>query len=83
MKNSLVANPVLRQLLLAQPGKLIGGAILAALTAVAGMALLGLSGWFITATSIAGLHASTAVLFDVFGPSAGIRLLAIGRTGSR
>ncbi|TDY36321.1 ATP-binding cassette domain-containing protein [Janthinobacterium sp. 75] len=83
MKNSLVANPVLRQLLLAQPGKLIGGAMLAALTAVAGMALLGLSGWFITATSIAGLHASTAVLFDVFGPSAGIRLLAIGRTGSR
>ena len=83
MKNSLVANPVLRQLLLAQPGKLIGGAMLAALTAVAGMALLGLSGWFITATSIAGLHASTAILFDVFGPSAGIRLLAIGRTGSR
>ncbi len=83
MKTSLVANPVLRQLLLAQPGKLIGGALLAALTAVAGMALLGLSGWFITATSIAGLHASTAILFDVFGPSAGIRLLAIGRTGSR
>ncbi|MCC7599228.1 ATP-binding cassette domain-containing protein [Janthinobacterium sp. FW305-129] len=83
MKNSLALHPVLRQLLLAQPGKLIGGALLAALTAVAGMALLGLSGWFITATSIAGLHASTAILFDVFGPSAGIRLLAIGRTGSR
>ncbi|MGK5029613.1 amino acid ABC transporter ATP-binding/permease protein [Janthinobacterium sp. DSP2-3-3] len=83
MKTSLIWNPVLRQLLLAQPGKLILGAMLAALTAVAGMALLGLSGWFITATSIAGLHASTAILFDVFGPSAGIRLLAIGRTGSR
>ncbi|WP_298407952.1 ATP-binding cassette domain-containing protein [Janthinobacterium sp.] len=83
MKTSRIASPVLRQLLLAQPGKLIGGALLAALTAVAGMALLGLSGWFITATSIAGLHASTAILFDVFGPSAGIRLLAIGRTGSR
>ena len=83
MKTSRISNPVLRQLLLAQPGKLIGGALLAALTAVAGMALLGLSGWFITATSIAGLHASTAILFDVFGPSAGIRLLAIGRTGSR
>jgi ATP-binding cassette subfamily C protein CydC len=83
MKNSRALNPVLRQLLLAQPGKLIAGAVLAALTAVAGMALLGLSGWFITATSIAGLHASTALVFDVFGPSAGIRLLAIGRTGSR
>lgn len=76
-------NPVLRQLLLAQPGKLIAGALVAALTVIAGMALLGLSGWFITATSIAGLHASTALMFDVFGPSAGIRLLAIGRTGSR
>ncbi|MBB5366759.1 MULTISPECIES: amino acid ABC transporter ATP-binding/permease protein [unclassified Janthinobacterium] len=76
-------NPVLRQLLLAQPGKLVAGAVLAALTVIAGMALLGLSGWFITATSIAGLHASTALMFDVFGPSAGIRLLAIGRTGSR
>jgi len=83
MKTFLISNPVLRQLLLAQPRKLIGGAVLAALTAVAGMALLGLSGWFITATSIAGLHASTAIVFDVFGPSAGIRLLAIGRTGSR
>lgn len=83
MNTTLISNPVLRQLLLAQPGKLIGGAMLAALTAVSGMALLGLSGWFITATSIAGLHASTAILFDVFGPSAGIRLLAIGRTGSR
>ena len=83
MKTSLSLHPVLRQLLLAQPGKLIGGAMLAALTAVAGMALLGLSGWFITATSVAGLHASTAIVFDVFGPSAGIRLLAIGRTGSR
>ncbi|MBE3028276.1 ATP-binding cassette domain-containing protein [Janthinobacterium sp. GW458P] len=83
MKTSLMLHPVLRQLLLAQPGKLIAGAVLAALTVVAGMALLGLSGWFITATSIAGLHASTAIVFDVFGPSAGIRLLAIGRTGSR
>jgi len=75
--------PLLSQLLLAQPGKMLGGAVLAALTAAAGMALLGLSGWFITATSIAGLQASTALMFDVFGPSAGIRLLAIGRTGSR
>ena len=83
MNISLALNPVLRQLLLAQPGKLIGGAMLAALTVLAGMALLGLSGWFITATSVAGLHASTAIVFDVFGPSAGIRLLAIGRTGSR
>ena len=76
-------SPLLRQLLLAHPAKMLLGAALSALTVVAGMALLGLSGWFITATSIAGLSATAALMFDVFGPSAGIRLLAIGRTGSR
>ncbi|MDM0076267.1 ATP-binding cassette domain-containing protein [Variovorax sp. J2P1-59] len=56
---------------------------MAALTVLMGMALLGLSGWFITATAIAGLNAMTAIRFDVFMPSAGIRLLALGRTASR
>ena len=45
--------------------------------------LLGLSGWFITATALAGAQAATAIVFDVFMPSAGIRLLALGRTLSR
>jgi ATP-binding cassette subfamily C protein CydC len=62
---------------------MMGGAMLAVLAMLAGMALLGLSGWFITATALAGLQASSAVVFDVFGPSAGIRLLAIVRTGAR
>lgn len=62
---------------------LLGGALLAALTVLSGMALLGLAGWFITATAIAGLSAATAFTFDVFMPSAGIRLLALGRTASR
>jgi ATP-binding cassette subfamily C protein CydC len=53
------------------------------LTVGAGIALLGLSGWFITATAVAGLSAASAITFDVFAPSAGIRLLAIGRTASR
>lgn len=61
----------------------LGGAILATLTVVMGMALLGLSGWFIAATAIAGLVPATAWVFDVFMPSAGIRLLAMGRTASR
>ncbi len=61
----------------------LGGAALALLTVLMGMALLGLSGWFITATAIAGLVPAAALVFDVFMPSAGIRLLAIGRTGSR
>ncbi|MGK5023685.1 thiol reductant ABC exporter subunit CydC [Janthinobacterium sp. RB2R34] len=83
MKITLLRNPILRQLLQGQPRKMLLGAALSALTVVAGMALLGLSGWFITATSIAGLASSTALAFDVFAPSAGIRLLALGRTGTR
>ncbi|MFS2207278.1 amino acid ABC transporter ATP-binding/permease protein [Variovorax sp. Varisp36] len=74
---------VLRPFLAAQPRPLLLGCLLAAVTVLAGMALLGLSGWFITATALAGLHAATAFTFDVFMPSAGIRLLALGRTTSR
>lgn len=77
------SHAALRQLLLAEPKRLLLGAALAALTTLGGMALLGLSGWFITATAIAGMSASTAFMFDVFAPSAGIRLLALGRTGTR
>lgn len=74
---------VLRALLAAQSGALALGAAMAALTVLMGMALLGLSGWFITATALAGLQAASAIGFDVFMPSAGIRLLAMGRTGAR
>lgn len=74
---------VLQPFLATAPRRLALGAALAALTVLMGMALLGLSGWFITATALAGLSATTAVLFDVFMPSAGIRLLALGRTGAR
>ncbi|MCB5412126.1 amino acid ABC transporter ATP-binding/permease protein [Pseudogemmobacter faecipullorum] len=63
--------------------KLLGGAALAALTGLMGMALLGLSGWFITATALAGLVPATAWAFDVFMPSAAIRLFALGRTAAR
>ena len=63
--------------------RLFGGLLLAALTALAGLALLGLSGWFIAATAIAGLSAATAIAFDVFAPAAGIRLLALTRTAGR
>ncbi len=75
--------PVLRLFLQARPNLLLLGAALAVLTVLMGMGLLGLSGWFITATGLAGLQASSAIAFDVFQPSAGIRLLALGRTGSR
>lgn len=63
--------------------RMLLGALLATLTVLAGLALLGLSGWFITATALAGLSAGTGLAFNVFMPSAGIRLLALGRTAGR
>ena len=75
--------PVLQAFFRAQPGLMGWGAVLSVLTVLMGMGLLGLSGWFITATALAGLNSTTAILFDVFMPSAGIRLLALGRTLSR
>jgi ATP-binding cassette subfamily C protein CydC len=61
---------------------LLGGAAMMVMTLLAGIALLGLSGWFITATALAGLT-SAALAFDVFIPGASIRLLALLRTGAR
>lgn len=58
------------------------GAGLSTLVVLAGMALLGTSGWFITSAALAGL-AGSAVMFNVFVPSAAIRLLALGRTFGR
>ena len=69
---------VLRLFFVRRGRLLAGGAALATLTVLAGMALMGLSGWFITATAIAGLATGTALAFDVFTPGAGIRLLAHG-----
>jgi ATP-binding cassette subfamily C protein CydC len=60
----------------------IRGAVLALLVLVMGAALLGLSGWFITAAATAGLIGAGHV-FDVFRPSAMVRFLAIGRTAAR
>lgn len=75
--------PVVGALLGEFPQRQALGAALAALTVAAGVGLLGLSGWFIVSTAVAGMHVSTALAFDVFMPSAGIRLLALGRTASR
>ncbi|MBB3963559.1 amino acid ABC transporter ATP-binding/permease protein [Rhizobium metallidurans] len=75
--------PILKLFVREKKRGLLLGAVMSATTAAAGVALLGLSGWFITATAIAGTAAATAITFDVFAPSAGIRLLAIGRTASR
>lgn len=68
----------------AQRGPLRRAALLAALVAAASVLLLGLSGWFITAAAIAGAAGpAAATAFNYMLPSAGIRLLAIVRTGAR
>ena len=58
------------------------GLLLATLVLAAGIGLLGLSGWFVTASGAAGL-AGIGIAFDFFRPSAGVRLLAMGRTAAR
>ncbi|MDQ2819347.1 MAG: ATP-binding cassette domain-containing protein [Pseudomonadota bacterium] len=58
------------------------GAFLSTLVVWAGMALLATSGWFISATALAGIAGAT-VMFNVFIPSAAIRLLALARTFGR
>lgn len=82
-KSSAREAATLRALWHALPRHVVWAALASAVTIMAGIGLLGLSGWFITATAIAGATMATALMFDVFGPSAGIRLLALGRTASR
>lgn len=74
---------VLRLFMEAGGRRMLLGAALSCATVLAGMVLLGLSGWFITATALAGLASGAALAFNVFMPSAGIRLLALGRTAGR
>ena len=74
---------VLRLFMRSDARRLLLGAGLSTLTVLAGVALLGASGWFITATGLAGLSSAAALAFNVFVPSAGIRLLALGRTFGR
>ncbi|MCF2903392.1 ATP-binding cassette domain-containing protein [Octadecabacter sp. CECT 8868] len=49
---------------------------------IMGITLLSLSGWFITAAAAAGLI-GLGTVFNVFGPSAMVRFLALGRTVAR
>jgi ATP-binding cassette subfamily C protein CydC len=60
----------------------LAGIAASTFTVLAGIALLGLSGWFITACALAGA-ASAGLGFDFFQPSAAIRFLAVGRTAGR
>jgi len=64
---------------------LVGGISLSLLTAFASIALLTLSGWFISSSAIAGLIAidGNALAFNFMLPAAQIRALAIIRTLGR
>ena len=61
------------------------GAVLLLLTLVSAVSLLGLSGWFITATGMTALAwaAGVAVTLDIYTPGGGIRLFALTRTLGR
>ena len=73
---------IFRLILRDQKTALMRGAVLSLVVLIAGIALLGLSGWFITAAAAAGL-AGAGLVFDVFRPSAMVRFLALGRTAAR
>lgn len=73
---------ILRLMLRDQRTALLRGAALSVLVLAMGVALLGLSGWFITAAAAAGL-AGVGATFDVFRPSAMVRFLALGRAAAR
>jgi len=59
------------------------GLLLACIAGAAGAGLLGLAGWFISASALAGLTPLTAHLFNLLQPSVGLRLFAILRTAGR
>jgi ATP-binding cassette subfamily C protein CydC len=59
---------------------IILGMVLASVTMLANIILLGLSGWFLAAMGISGL---SAVYFNYFTPAAVIRAMAIIRTSGR
>jgi len=73
---------LLRVLRLFRPyrGWMLLGGLLSTLTVLASVGLMAIAGYFISAMAVAGL---AGVLMNYFLPAAGIRLLAIVRTGGR
>lgn len=62
---------------------IVCGFFLVVITGAAGIALLGLAGWFISAAAFSGLSALTAAQFNYLLPSAGVRLFAYLRIVAR
>lgn len=71
------------KLLSPQRGSWLLALLLGFCTLLAVVGLLTASGWFISATAIAGLSLATAYSFNYFSPAAVIRLAAIVRTAGR
>ncbi len=73
------------RLLVQRRRRLAVGVLLLALTLFSAIALLALSGWFITASALTGmaLAAGLAARLDVYVPGGGIRLFAVTRTVAR
>ncbi len=68
-----------RPLFLAERRRLLATLLLSIVTLLAGVMLLGTSGWFLTAAALA----TTAASFNLFGPSALVRGLSLVRILSR
>lgn len=60
-------------------GALVAALVLALITIAAGVGLLGVSGWFLSAAALAGVGA----VFNVFVPSSMVRFLSFLRIGAR
>lgn len=73
------------RLLLAHRQRLFVGGLLMFATILAGVGLMALSGWFITATALTGLLIAAGVNahLDIYTPGGGIRFFALARTVSR
>lgn len=62
---------------------LLLGLLLTLFTLLTGIGLLSLSGWFLSASAIAGLQLASRQSFNYLLPAGGVRFLSIGRTASR
>jgi ATP-binding cassette subfamily C protein CydC len=70
------------QLIFQRRNRLLVGALLILLTLLAGIALLAVSGWFITKTALVGLLIAMGVqaTIELYMPGSAIRLFAVSRT---
>ena len=73
------------QLILRRRGRLVVGGALLLATLISGIALLALSGWFLTETALVGLlfAAGVQAYINLYVPGSGIRFFAVSRTVSR